>query len=140
MTLETWLKEDGPLLEFVRAAVMPDDLCRGVDLLRTRPNEISLVQGQLVTHQLWQRVDFRIYPQSSIVVSLSVGMVVRGIRQGGERLGRGMLVRRGSSLRAMVCDRKASELSLASVEIFGWELTDAMLPDVEEALRALESS
>ena len=134
------IKQDGPMLEFVRAAVLTDDLRRGVDLLRTRPNETTLVQGQLGTHQLWQRVDFRIYPQSSIVLGLSVNMIGRGIRQGIERLGRGLLVRPGSVVRAMVCDPKASELSLASLEIFGWEVREDMVPRVEEALRALESS
>lgn len=134
------LQQDGPMLEFVRTAVAAEDIRKGVDLLRTRPNETSLIQGQIMTHQLWQRVTFHLEPQSSVRAALSVDGAVVSLRQGTYRLDRVRLVRPGSVLRAIVRDPEASELSLASLEIFGWEVLDAWLPEVEEALRRMESS
>lgn len=134
------LRQDGPMLEFVRAAVAAEDLSKGVDLLRTRPNEISLIQGRVQTHQIWQWATFHLEPQSSARLTLSVGDAVTSLRQGTHRLDRVRLVRSGSVLRAIVRDPEASELSLASLEIFGWEVLDAWLPEVEEALRVVNSS
>lgn len=139
-TLAEMIKEDGPMLEFVRAAVTAEDLSKGVDLLRTRPNEISLIQGRIGTHQLWQRATFHLQPQSSVRATLSVGDAVMSLRQGTHRLDRVRLVRPGSVLRVIVRDPEASELSLASLEIFGWEVLDSWLPQVEEAMRLLETS
>lgn len=130
------LRQDGPMLEFVRAAVTAADLSKGVDLLRTRPNEISLIQGQIMTHQLWQRVTFHLEPQSSVLATLGVDDVVMSLRQGTQRLDHVRLVRPGAVLRTFVRDPKATELSLANLEIFGWEVLDAWLPEVEEFLRS----
>ena len=128
------------MLEFVRAAITAVDLTKGVDLLRTRPNEISLIQGRIGTNQIWQRVSFHIQPQSSVPVMLSVDNVVMSLRQGTQKLDRVRLVRPGSVVRAIVRDPEASQLSLANLEIFGWEVLDAWLPEVEEALRMMGSS
>ena len=134
------VKQPGPLLEFVRAAVAAADLREGVDLLRTRPNETSLIQGRISTNQIWQRVSFHLQPQSSVGVTLGVGADILSFRQGNQRIDRVCLVRRGSALRLLVRDPRASELTLANLEIFGWEVSGAMLPKIEEAIRLLETS
>jgi hypothetical protein len=134
------MKQPGPLLEFVRAAITAEDLRKGVDLLRTRPNEVSLIQGMVSTNQLWQRVNFHLQPQSMVGVTLGVGDEVMNFRQGGQRLDRIRLVKAGLPLRAIVHDPNASELTLANLEIFGWEVPSTMLPQVEEAIRLLEAS
>ena len=128
------------MLEFVRTAIASDDLIRGVDMLRTRPNEVSLPQGRIVTHQIWQRVEFHLQPQSSVRVALSVGDFVMNLRQGTNRIDRLRLVQPGDVLRAIVRDPEASQLSLANLEIFGWEVLGAWIPEVEEALQRANAS
>ena len=125
------------MLEFVRAAVAAEDLSKGVDLLRTRPNETTLIQGRLMSHQVWQRATFHIEPQSGVLAGLSVGDAVLSLRQGTYQFDRPRLVRAGTVLRATVRDPAASELSLVNLEIYGWEVLDAWLPEVEETLREM---
>lgn len=141
--LAAMIKEDGPMLEFVRAACAPEDLAKGVDLLRTRPNEVSLIQGRTFSHQVWQSVMLTSDPQTStLAVALSVdNEIVQNLRPTGkQRLERALLVKAGSVVRAVARDPSVRAWSLVSVEIFGWEVLDSWLPSVEEAMRLLETS
>ena len=143
LALAEMLKADGTMLEFARAACGVVDLINGVDLFRTRPNEVSLIGGRTSTYQLWQSVRLTSDPQTStLAVALSLdNEIVQNLRPVGKhRLERALLVKAGSVVRATARDPKATSWSLISVEIFGWELLDAWLPSVEEALRLLEVS
>lgn len=134
------LKKEGPVLEFVRAAIAGDDLAKGVDLLRTRPNECSILQGRIQTNQIWQRIVFTSDPPTIERVTLGVGDEVLSLRPGNNRLDHLRLVKPGAVLRALVHEPSVRQLSLASLEIFGWEVLDAWLPEVEEAIRKMGSS
>lgn len=138
--LASMMKGEPARLEFVRAAMAGADLAQGVDLLRTRPNETSFAGGQVTAHQLWQSVGFTSDPPTIGHVTLYVDDAVLTLRAGTRRLERMRLVRSGSVVRALVRDSSAHGLSIATVEIFGWEVLDSWLPDVEEALRLLETS
>ena len=137
------LKGDGPMLEFARAACGAVDLINGVDLFRTRPNEVSMIGERTSGNQVWQSVMLTSNPQTStLAVALLVdNEIVQNLRPTGkQRLERALLVKAGSVVRAIARDPSVRTLPLVSMEIYGWEVLDAWLPSVEEALRLLESS
>jgi hypothetical protein len=137
--LAEMMRGDAPLLETVRSAFTAETLANGVDLLRTSPNECSLLQGRTAGHQIWQRVRFTSDPPTIERVIMHVDHVTLIVRPGTHRFDHMRLVKSGSVVRAIVREHDARHLSLATLEIFGWEVTDSSLPSVEEALRLLET-
>jgi len=141
------LKEEGVRLEYVRAAVTADQLARGVDLLRTPDNEITLIAGRTCEDQVWQSVRVS-SGDPSVHVALSVGdRIVGGFCVDSvaghvtrQRLAELRVVPRGSVVRAVARSASAPPSTRIVLEVFGWGVTDAMLPAVEEAVRLMSAS
>jgi hypothetical protein len=134
------LKDAGVLLESVKATVTAEQLARGVDLLRTRGNEITFIAGRTVEHQVWQSVVVS-SEDPSVQLALSVGGAIVGSFAGGKaRFAKMLLVERGSVVHAIARAASATATVRITLEIFGWAATDAMLPTVKDALRLMEAS
>jgi hypothetical protein len=130
---------EGTLLEFVRAAIPAAALASGVDMLRTHPSETSMLQGRIGTHQIWRSANFTSDPPTIHHVALHVDDVKLVLPPGHRRMESLRLVKPGSVVRALLRDPKATELSVANLEIFGWEVLAQDLPAVEEAMLLLET-
>jgi hypothetical protein len=143
-TVASLLREKGSLLEYVKATVTAEQLARGVDLLRTSCNEITLLAGKTVEDQVWQSARF-FCEDPSVVVSLSVGPDIVGPFRVGEerqRLAGMRLITAGSTVRAPARSGSRSTYTSARavLEIFGWSISSEMLPSVKEAIRLIEAS
>jgi hypothetical protein len=147
--LASLLREEGTLLEYVKATVTAEQLYQGVDLLRTNDNEITFIAGHIVEDQVWQSV--RVSSEDpSVSVALSVGERIVGaflpdavrVTVGRQRLAKMILVTHGSVVRATARSASAAEATTARIvlEIFGWSLTQEMLSTIEDALRLAEAS
>ena len=73
----TLLQEEGMQLEYVQAVVTAEQLARGVDLLRTNGNKITLIGGLTVEDQVWKSVRLS-SDDPSIRVVISAGPCVVG--------------------------------------------------------------
>lgn len=141
-TVADLLRNSTPaMLERVTASVRADDLRKGVDLLRTRPNEVTLVQGRIQTYQIWQRLELTSDPPTLDQVVLHVDSdLVLVVKASRGRLDRMRLVKPGTVLRAFARDAGAKETTLITLQIFGWEVRSSDVPYVEPALTRLASS
>lgn len=135
------LREDGVILEYVKATVTAEQLDRGVDLLRTPGNEITFIAGCTVEDQVWQSVRVSSEDHSALI-TLSVGDRIVGAFSAGadrQRLTEMRLITRGSTVRTLARSPAPTTARIV-VEIFGWGVTQEMLPTVKDALRLVESS
>ena len=139
-----FLKEEDVLLESVKATVTAEQLARGVDLLRTTDNEVTLIGGHTVGHQIWKSVT--LYSEDPYVrVALSVNSDVVGVfaTNGRRRLDKMRLVPFGSSVHVFASSASpATSLATTRIalSIFGFGFIDDMYSSAEEALRLMESS
>jgi hypothetical protein len=137
------LAEEGVLLESVKATVTVEQLRRGVDLLRVNGNEITFIAGHTVENQVWQSVRVSCEDPST-TVSLSVGSRIVGSFSVGakQRLAKMSLIASGSVVRAVALSPTAPAAVRVQValEIFGWGVTQEMLPAVREAILLTDAS
>jgi hypothetical protein len=139
-TIIDLLKEEGVLLESFTATVTAEQLRRGVDLLHTSDNEITLIADHTVEDQVWQSVSVSC-EDPSVIVSLSVGTRIVGAFPVGVRQRLAMqLVSRGLVVHAVARSTAASAAAQVTLEIFGWGVTQEMLSTVRAAILTMDAS
>jgi hypothetical protein len=140
-TIIDLLKEEGVLLESFKATVTAEQLRRGVDLLHTRDNEITLIADYTCEDQVWQSVSVSCEDPSAVVLLSAgpriVGAFPVGVRQ---RLAKLQLVTRGLVVHAVARSTAAPAAAQVTLEIFGWGVTQEMLPTVRAAIPIMDAS
>jgi len=127
-------------IEVVKATVTAEQLARGVDILRTPGNEVTIIDGCVVEHQVWHGAALSA-EGAAVRVMLSAGTdFLYDVSAGNQRFPKKRLVTLGSVVHAVARAADAPATTRVVLTISGWSVIEKWLPAVKEALRLMDAS